>query len=489
MPVSTHRLLDAIEQLAGTTREVAPGVCESVAILLQELRQRESLDALRARYAEGYRLLAAELRRPDLDDALIGAFAALPAQLEAGREWSAYRSCMERLMEVIARFCTLHAWPTAQDATYDTAVTRLLAWEGAEHAPHCVPDARIARPAIDAASLQAAIRHAGGAYTNVRVTHETVLGGGLSKTMVLFDAEGVPGGTERLVARIESDLPVLEDVYRGMHIPHEYHLIRYLWRNGIPVAEPKLLVGDDNPLARHLFLSAYLPGKIKADFRLALQNLSAEVSNAVASTLALVHHVPVDLHDSDLQSTHIAIDPPRDRREANLAFVAALERDWRNWKEPVSPLIVTALGWLRAHAPGAGQPACIVHGDCGLNNLMFDGDRMLGVLDWEAAHYGDPAEDVCWFLYTLEGIADPAAFIDAYVAAGGERPDAFTLHYMAVLARLKLLFVRDSVAPRYERFGHARPALAVASFAYGPRTMNDLTATLRRAEAVRTDNG
>lgn len=37
---------------------------------------------------------------------------------------------------------------------------------------------------------------------------------------------------------------------------------------------------------------------------------------------------------------------------------------------------------------------CLVHGDFGSNNVLTDGSRITGVLDWESALYGDPLHDV-----------------------------------------------------------------------------------------------
>lgn len=45
-----------------------------------------------------------------------------------------------------------------------------------------------------------------------------------------------------------------------------------------------------------------------------------------------------------------------------------------------------------------GQGRVIMHGDFGPQNLLLSdgGDEVLGVLDWEWAHYGDPLEDLAW---------------------------------------------------------------------------------------------
>lgn len=58
----------------------------------------------------------------------------------------------------------------------------------------------------------------------------------------------------------------------------------------------------------------------------------------------------------------------------------------------------TALRELRAALrdlrTGCPEVRCLVHGDFGSNNLLTDGRRITGVLDWDMAAFGDPLYDV-----------------------------------------------------------------------------------------------
>ena len=61
------------------------------------------------------------------------------------------------------------------------------------------------------------------------------------------------------------------------------------------------------------------------------------------------------------------------------------------------PILDTAFRWLEAIAPPPPERPVLVHGDFRNGNLMFHPDRgLVGVLDWELAHLGDPAEDLGW---------------------------------------------------------------------------------------------
>jgi fructosamine-3-kinase len=55
------------------------------------------------------------------------------------------------------------------------------------------------------------------------------------------------------------------------------------------------------------------------------------------------------------------------------------------------------------------RPCRLVHGDFGLANLLFEGDEVATVLDWEHARWGDPAED--WAKIDLAArFAEPNGF-------------------------------------------------------------------------------
>jgi len=67
-----------------------------------------------------------------------------------------------------------------------------------------------------------------------------------------------------------------------------------------------------------------------------------------------------------------------------------------------------------------------------MGNLLIDDTGLRGVLDWELAHLGDPAEDIGWLCARswrfggrgrVGGFGELDAFLDTYTAAGGEPVD------------------------------------------------------------------
>lgn len=88
--------------------------------------------------------------------------------------------------------------------------------------------------------------------------------------------------------------------------------------------------------------------------------------------------------------------------------------------------IAAAFRWLADTIPPPVPPR-VLHGDFRTGNLMVDPDQgLVGVLDWELAHLGDPAEDLGWICVNswrfgrvdreVGGFGDLAALLAAYNA-------------------------------------------------------------------------
>lgn len=96
------------------------------------------------------------------------------------------------------------------------------------------------------------------------------------------------------------------------------------------------------------------------------------------------------------------------------------------------PILEAAFRWLEAIAPPPPERPVLVHGDFRNGNLMIHPtDGLVGVLDWELAHLGDPAEDLGWICVnswrfgewrkTVGGFGDYADLLEGY--GGGINPD------------------------------------------------------------------
>jgi aminoglycoside phosphotransferase (APT) family kinase protein len=109
------------------------------------------------------------------------------------------------------------------------------------------------------------------------------------------------------------------------------------------------------------------------------------------------------------------------------------------------PALELGARWLVSHRPPTG-PQVTVHGDFRIGNLLVGPEGLRGVLDWELAHGGDPAEDIGWLSAPawrfggpgdVGGFGDVGELLDAYQAAGGRSVDVARVHWWQVYATVK----------------------------------------------------
>jgi aminoglycoside phosphotransferase (APT) family kinase protein len=111
------------------------------------------------------------------------------------------------------------------------------------------------------------------------------------------------------------------------------------------------------------------------------------------------------------------------------------------------PVFEAAFRWLEASAPAPVAPV-LVHGDFRNGNLMIHPEGgLVGVLDWELAHLGDPAEDLGWICVNswrfgqwrrpVGGFGDYQALLDGYAGGGGGEIPLARLQFWQALGSLK----------------------------------------------------
>ncbi len=112
--------------------------------------------------------------------------------------------------------------------------------------------------------------------------------------------------------------------------------------------------------------------------------------------------------------------------------------------EPHPALEVGLRRLAASRPPTTGR--VVVHGDFRLGNVMVDADGLVGVLDWELAHVGDPAEDLGWLCVRswrfgsplpVAGVGRRDELLSAYAAAGGAVVDEPTLRWWEAFGTLR----------------------------------------------------
>ncbi len=114
--------------------------------------------------------------------------------------------------------------------------------------------------------------------------------------------------------------------------------------------------------------------------------------------------------------------------------------------------------WERALAlaqkPPPPTPLCFIHRDYHPNNVLWQNDRVSGIVDWPSACVGDASVDVAWCrknLMYLHGIGAAETFLQAYEAVAG--PSFSFQPYWDVMVLLEELPGPPRPYPPWAEFG------------------------------------
>jgi aminoglycoside phosphotransferase (APT) family kinase protein len=265
-----------------------------------------------------------------------------------------------------------------------------------------------------------------GAHLGGTVRDLLRLSGGASRVTSAFELE-VPGAApRRLILQMDrGDLGA-----GGGKVPMERALLEAARAVGVPApAVVAMGVGDDlgaDWLVVERLEGETIPRKIlrDAEWAGARRALTAQCAGA----LAAIHTIDPGAIDG-LPTADPLGDP--------LPFLDALGE--------ARPALELGVRWLDRHRPAAG-PRVTVHGDFRMGNFLVGPQGLRGVLDWELAHAGDPAEDIGWLCAPawrfggsdeVGGFGSMEELLGSYAAVGGEAMDRDRVHWWQVHATVK----------------------------------------------------
>ena len=170
--------------------------------------------------------------------------------------------------------------------------------------------------------------------------------------------------------------------------PKEFKVLEAARDAGVTVATPIAYFPD--VMGKEAFISKRLHGEAvgrRVVSRPEFANTRASLPLRLAEELAKIHSLDLEQLEflpgtRDLNAAEYLIERLRNELDATL--------------EP-HPVIELALLWLSRTIPVQTDTA-VLHGDFRIGNLMIADSELIGVLDWEFAHVGDPTEDLAWTL-------------------------------------------------------------------------------------------
>ncbi|MGH6664201.1 MAG: phosphotransferase family protein, partial [Pseudolabrys sp.] len=229
-------------------------------------------------------------------------------------------------------------------------------------------------------------------------------------------------------------------------VDREYRVIRALYAQDFPVAEPLVYCADQRVAGTPFYVMGFADGRVFWEPQMPGANATerAAVYDAMNSTIARLHNfdpATIGLSDFGRGENYVARQVDRwskQYRASETEKIEAMER---------------LIAWLPAHIPPSG-PARLVHGDYRLDNLILakDAPDIIAVLDWELSTLGDPLADfsyplMAWHMPPSDsaagtatlaghdlaalGIPSMADYVDAYVARTGLDPRPALPVYLA----------------------------------------------------------
>ena len=263
-------------------------------------------------------------------------------------------------------------------------------------------------------------RALGGTVTSVRR-----LTGGASRRTSAVELSG-PDGRRSVILQQQRGTEAIP----GAGVALQAALLREAHREGVAVPEV-LAAGTVDGLDAGWLVVERLDGETIARRLLrdgTYDEARTHLSGDVARALAGIHRVAPE---------RVEGLPDADPFERPLEFLDATGE--------VRPVLELAVRWLHANRP-APSGRTLVHGDFRLGNLLVDAEGLRGVLDWELAHAGDPAEDLGWLsarAWRFGGDGEVGGFgrledvLAQYEAAGGRRIAAATVRWWQAYAAIK----------------------------------------------------
>lgn len=253
------------------------------------------------------------------------------------------------------------------------------------------------------------------------VSHVSLASEGMSATTLLLDL--VDG--RRIVLRGRG--AVKTSAYDAEPDQVQFHVLRAVEQTRVPAPPALFYESDPDVLGVPFLATGRLPGSAVVPWSREGRAFLIEVGGGPAGDqlldiLVAIHSVPVD--HADLAQV---FGPPPE--SVGVAVTRLRETIEKNAVGP-EPILTDALGWLAANLPECPVPA-LVHGDFRAGNLLFVGDRISGILDWEFAHLGDPTRDLAWLMAKSNRISDDLAcdmiptaqVLERYRKAGGRDID------------------------------------------------------------------
>ncbi|MDE2363195.1 MAG: phosphotransferase family protein [Hyphomicrobiales bacterium] len=290
--------------------------------------------------------------------------------------------------------------------------------------------------------------------------------GGASRETYRFVLEDPSAGARKMILRLDPETSLIET-----HRRIEFAAIRAFMGTEAPVPDALWIEEDVGPLGGAFFVMAEIEGGETSPMKLTQPPFAAHLAETGRQKWTILGAIA----RRDPQTNGFA------------ALFAPLREDecWRreldHWERVLDadelepqPIQRAAIRWMRRNPPPPAQRLSIVHGDYRTGNLLVaPGGRIIGVLDWEMAHLGDPLEDLAWSVNRVwnfarderaGGMLPKDEAIAIWERASGLAVDRTALRWWELLASLKGQAIWISAAKEFQTGAARDSMMAIAAW-------------------------
>ena len=346
------------------------------------------------------------------------------------------------LLKAGVAWLSTQPWP--DDAAKKKSAKALLTWENAMRqdamaranlsaqgiksagAGNLVPD-------VDAPMIERYLRKRYQSES-IRVTDFKFLAGGRNRQTAMFTVSGTSEIPAKLV--VQRDPPAALNNLSGLGM--QFAVLQLAHAGGMKVARPILVEHGREALHAPFLITEQVGGEspVPSMDYWATPIKSDKLCASLANQFAQMHRLPITRMEGVMVRY---VDTAKG--QTWMGDLIELEKQWQDVSHAPSMGITAALAWLRAHVGCVDGTETIVHNDALFHNCLAENEEVTAVLDWEMAHIGHPFEDLGYVRPVVEQMTDWPKFIDAYVAAGGNRPTQEQVDFFTLRSQLKLLIL------------------------------------------------
>jgi aminoglycoside phosphotransferase (APT) family kinase protein len=305
---------------------------------------------------------------------------------------------------------------------------------------------------------------------NLRLRTFRILAGGRSKqTIMVTLVNELQQVVERVIRR---DLMI---AITGSTVVDEYQVLAALADRGYPVPRPFRLETNTDILGSAFMVMERVNGSLAGDVFDPPATREAVLDSA--RVLGSLHALSVpDIAPTIRAASRIAPNQHQLRDQ-----VLELQRVWLTHSRAHSVTMDAVFKWLLENVQSVSPLVSIVHGDYSYHNLLFEGDKLSAVMDWELVRVGHPAEDLGYIRPAAIQRVSWAEFMTAYRLGGGGEIPQIDITFYTFISKLRLMALVFGARQYFESGATDDMQMADVSIYHLPRMIQQSSFEIRLA--------